>query len=212
MMNTQAKLAVLTVVAAGSLFTGTAQARDPVVAAVLGAGAGALIGSAIGGEQGAVIGGVIGAATGVVAARSHVVVGVSPAYPVVVQAGYQPAGYYEQGGYGAYDGDRGYRQGGYYDQRGYDQLGYDPRGCDPRNYGQRSYNQGGYYGRPQLVVPAPVFAPQPAVVYPPRVVYAPPLVVMPPQVVYREYARGYHHPHPHGYYGNPDGYPRGYRY
>ena len=141
MMNTQAKLAVLTVVAAGSLFTGTAQARDPVVAAVLGAGAGALIGSAIGGEQGAVIGGVIGAATGVVAARSHVVVGVSPAYPVVVQAGYQPAGYYEQGGYGAYDGDRGYHQGGYYDSRGYDPRSYGQRSYDPRSYDPRSYNK-----------------------------------------------------------------------
>lgn len=57
-------VAGLTMLGVASATLPDAKAADPVVGAVIGAGAGAIIGHAVGGRDGAVVGGALGAATG----------------------------------------------------------------------------------------------------------------------------------------------------
>jgi hypothetical protein len=85
-------VAAAAALSAGVLATGTAQASDSVLGAVIGGGAGAVIGQSLGGRDGAIIGGALGAAAGAAAASNHrhygggYAVGASVGYPASVYA------------------------------------------------------------------------------------------------------------------------------
>ena len=172
-MNTKLKLAGLMLIA-GTVVSGQAQGRDPVVGAVLGAGAGAVIGASIGGHEGAAVGGIIGAVAGASMFHPRVIVGAdAPVYPVT---GQYAGGYVQTHGpvYGPAGGYRDSYPDGRYDDR-------------------RGYNRYPGYGAP----PAVVRYPAPVLVVPGHGYYgapAPVIVSPPPQVVYRE-PYPYHHRH-----------------
>ncbi len=122
-MNTKLKLAGLMLIA-GTAVSGQAQARDPVVGAMLGAGAGAFIGAAIGGHEGAAVGGIIGAVAGATMSHSRVVVETgAPVYPAT---GQYAGGYVPTHGpvYGPVYGPAGGYRDNYPDRRYDDRHGY----------------------------------------------------------------------------------------
>lgn len=183
-MNTKATLASM-VLATGSLLSGTAQANDAVLGALLGAGAGAVIGAAVGGHEGAIVGGAIGAVGGAVAARSHTVVGVhGVANPHAgTYAGGAPVGGFTPVHRPVYGPGHG--------------PAYGP--VHGPVYGPvHGHGYFGHHGRPPVVV-------APARGYyhygQPRVIVAPPVYVAPPPHVIYVRPRGHYDRHPHGWHG-----------